>query len=117
MHQMVLYWLWLFYVSCHKDKIILGWQDCGIMRAFDHKFQIEVMGANTIKCLFSSHRGSNIKPFHTSGLDPKNVSYIYLDPDVEECMSSCCVNLPLEDDIVPDLNEISYCQLHYLQEV
>ncbi len=63
------------------------------------------MGANTIKFLFSSDSGSNIKPFHTSGLDPKNVSDIYLDPDVEECMSCCWVNLALEDDTVPDLNE------------
>lgn len=89
MHEMVLYWLWLFYVSCHKNKIILGWWHCGIMRALDHKFQIEVMDANTIKSLLSSDSGSNIKPFHTSGLDPKNVLYIYLDPDVEERMSCC----------------------------
>jgi hypothetical protein len=34
MHEMVLYWLWLFYVSCHKDKNILGWRHCRIMRAF-----------------------------------------------------------------------------------
>jgi hypothetical protein len=87
MHEMVLNWLWLFYMSCHKDKIILGWQHCGIMRAFDHKFQIEVMGANTAKSLFSSDSGSNINPFHTSGLDSKNVSDIY--PDVEECLSCC----------------------------
>lgn len=63
------------------------------MRALDHKFQIEVMDANTIKSLLSSDSGSNIKPFHTSGLDPKNILYIYLDPDVEERMSCCWVSL------------------------
>jgi len=79
--EMVFLWIWESNVNLglHRATTKSRWEHCRILRAFDHRFFIEIMHTNMVNSLFTNV-GTNVD---LKGLNPENIHDTYLDVEVE----------------------------------